>query len=222
MTRRLERQIAEDDEPDSENSDRNVAFEFVILDEAGAMLEPDVLGTLLHGARAMLLVGDHYQLPPFSRWQEAERAGYTVSLMERLYREASRRRFPQFMLTEQYRMHADICQISSRCFYNAKLLTADVTANARTHALPAAFIDCGGNEVKPSHGTSLVNEHEAAAVLKLVHLLIAHASHAPEQINVVTFYNGQVPFKCTMRVMCMRARTHTPEHAPHASGTVFT
>lgn len=59
-------------------------FDFVILDEAAAMLEPDAIGCLLHGAKALLLVGDHQQLPPFSKWKEAATQGYTVSLMGRL------------------------------------------------------------------------------------------------------------------------------------------
>jgi len=61
-----------------------LVFEFVILDEAAAMLEPDAIGCLLHGAKAVLLVGDHQQLPPFSKWRDAATKGYTVSLMGRL------------------------------------------------------------------------------------------------------------------------------------------
>ena len=47
------------------------------------MLEPDAVGCLLHGARAALLVGDQLQLPPFSKWKDADSARYTVSLMAR-------------------------------------------------------------------------------------------------------------------------------------------
>ena len=57
-------------------------FDFVVLDEAAAMLEPDAIGCLLHGARAMLLVGDQNQLPPFSKWKDADTARYTISLGE--------------------------------------------------------------------------------------------------------------------------------------------
>eukprot|EP00854_Cymbomonas_tetramitiformis_P032809 gene32809-41794_t len=53
------------------DDDGTLSLEYVILDEAGAMLEPDALGTLLHGAKAVLLVGDHHQLPPFSKWEQA-------------------------------------------------------------------------------------------------------------------------------------------------------
>jgi hypothetical protein len=39
-------------------------YRYVVLDEAGAMLEPDVVGTLLHGCRFLLLVGDPRQVCP--------------------------------------------------------------------------------------------------------------------------------------------------------------
>ena len=39
-------------------------FEHVVLDEAGAMLEPDMVGTIIHGCRFLLCVGDHRQARP--------------------------------------------------------------------------------------------------------------------------------------------------------------
>ena len=40
-----------------------IEFSYVVLDEAGAMLEPDVIGTIIHGCRFLLCVGDHLQVP---------------------------------------------------------------------------------------------------------------------------------------------------------------
>lgn len=37
-------------------------FGHVVLDEAGAMLEPDMVGTVIHGCRFLLCVGDHHQV----------------------------------------------------------------------------------------------------------------------------------------------------------------
>lgn len=37
-------------------------FKYVVLDEAGAMLEPDMVGTVIHGCRFLLCVGDHKQV----------------------------------------------------------------------------------------------------------------------------------------------------------------
>ena len=61
---------------DADEEEQALPLEYVVLDEAGALLEPDAVGCLLHGARALLLVGDHYQLPPFSKWQGAVRLLY--------------------------------------------------------------------------------------------------------------------------------------------------
>eukprot|EP00976_Prorocentrum_cordatum_P019688 398723-Prorocentrum_minimum.AAC.1 len=95
------------------------------------MLEPDALGCLLHGAKGLLLVGDHHQLPPFTKWQGAARERYNVSLMERLVGGSGPAKVPMFMLCEQYRMHAAIGRLVSDTFYRGRLLTAPVTAAAR-------------------------------------------------------------------------------------------
>lgn len=41
-----------------------LCFKYVVLDEAGAMLEPDMVGTVVHGCRFLLCVGDHKQVCP--------------------------------------------------------------------------------------------------------------------------------------------------------------
>ena len=99
----------------------------------------------MHGARAALLVGDHRQLPPFTRWQGARECGYDVSLMERMTQSA---KFPQFMLREQYRMHPAMCRVVSDSFYRGQLCTAAATSPRRTHPLPTCFIESGGADEK--------------------------------------------------------------------------
>ena len=41
-----------------------MGYRHVVLDEAGAMLEPDMVGTIIHGCRFLLCVGDHRQARP--------------------------------------------------------------------------------------------------------------------------------------------------------------
>eukprot|EP00931_Biecheleriopsis_adriatica_P036812 TRINITY_DN2115_c2_g1_i1.p1 TRINITY_DN2115_c2_g1~~TRINITY_DN2115_c2_g1_i1.p1 ORF type:complete len:972 (+),score=289.16 TRINITY_DN2115_c2_g1_i1:76-2991(+) len=179
-------------------------FRYVILDEAGAMLEPDTIGTLLHGADALLLVGDHHQLPPFTRWRDAERWQYNVSLMERLsgshgdqgYPARQRGRskqvkLPVAMLQEQYRMHPAIGQAISSAFYDGQLKTAAVVAAARKHPMPLSWVESDGHEEKKAGSTSFINEAEADAVIRLVKAFAEHGGHEQKAINVLTFYNGQ-------------------------------
>jgi hypothetical protein len=132
-------------------------------------------------------VGDHFQLQPFSKWQAAASRRYNVSLMERLLvggRSAT-------MLTEQYRMHPEISDIVSRCFYKGRVATAAVTARARQHPLPANFIEVGGEEDRPRGATSWQNEMEADVVVEVVQACVHHGGHEGAAINVITFYNGQ-------------------------------
>jgi hypothetical protein len=45
-----------------------LTFKHVVLDEAGAMLQPDMVGTIIHGCRFLLFVGDHRQVPIKPYW----------------------------------------------------------------------------------------------------------------------------------------------------------
>ena len=55
-------------------------FSVVVFDEAGAMTEVDMLGSLAYGARAAVVVGDPSQLPPFTYLL---RPPHALSLMAR-------------------------------------------------------------------------------------------------------------------------------------------
>lgn len=51
-------------------------FDYVIVDEAGQINQPAILGAITC-ADKFILVGDHMQLPPLARSQVAEQAGET-------------------------------------------------------------------------------------------------------------------------------------------------
>jgi DNA replication ATP-dependent helicase Dna2 len=59
------------------------AFDVCLVDEAGQISLPAVLGPLLR-ARKFVLVGDHCQLPPLVTSRAAEAGGLGVSLFRRL------------------------------------------------------------------------------------------------------------------------------------------
>lgn len=191
VVRRLNSAVKENSDGGDEHGEVSVDLPYVVLDEAGAMLEPDAIGCLLHGAKALLLVGDHHQLPPFSKWDGASDAKYNVSLMERLSRRKSKK-IPSFMLKEQYRMHSSLGDIISSTFYNSKLTTAASTKEARTNPLPCCFLNqTDGREEKARGATSWQNPTEVDAVWRLLKVLTQHGGHSQKQINVLTFYNGQ-------------------------------
>lgn len=117
-------------------------FDVVIVDEAGQITQPAVLGPLMAADR-FVLVGDHMQLPPLVASQLAEEGGKCSSrfiLIRRLllvqslillcflgYGESLLKRLADAhptaisKLTFQYRMHEDICQLSNDIVYGGSL-----------------------------------------------------------------------------------------------------
>ncbi|MGN6674024.1 MAG: AAA domain-containing protein, partial [Thermomicrobiales bacterium] len=118
---------------------RGLAFDTVIVDEAGQATEPSALQALRHlppgYAGRLILVGDHQQLPPVVPETTAaaqlpplpdslraagfaDGPGLKVSLFERLAWRA-----PQALITlaAQYRMNGPICALISELFYDGRL-----------------------------------------------------------------------------------------------------
>jgi superfamily I DNA and/or RNA helicase len=145
---------------------RAMRYSTVVVDEAGQGIEPATWIPILKG-RKLVLAGDHLQLPPTIKSEEAARKGLSVTLLEKL---AKLHPEAVTLLEEQYRMHQDIMRFSSQQFYEGRLTAHPSVA---THALfrgddALVFIDtagCGFEE--KAEGTSTTNPEEA-------HFLIRH------------------------------------------------
>jgi hypothetical protein len=177
-------------------------FDLAVIDEAAQSAEPGCWLPLLRCGR-VVLAGDHCQLPPTVLSSEAERAGYAVSLLERvvgLYGGAVTRR-----LGVQYRMHEAIMTFSSRQFYEGGLEAhasvrghrlcdlPGVTANDLTET-PVHFIDTAGadyDEQPEPDGASRLNPDEARLVTRKVRELL-EAGVRPEDVAVIAPYAAQV------------------------------
>jgi DNA replication ATP-dependent helicase Dna2 len=131
-------------------SDGPRAFDVAILDEASQLVEPLALGVLRHAER-VILVGDERQLPPVIQAPEnvstlAKPAhqsllqsgvgGLDRSLFERLRPYAA-----CVMLTTQYRMHPNVQDFPSRCFYGGHLVAAPEAAARRFPLLDSVALD---------------------------------------------------------------------------------
>jgi DNA polymerase III delta prime subunit len=171
-------------------------FPLVLLDEATQATEPASLIPLTKGARHVVLVGDHHQLPPTVISRRAEQDGLAKSLFERLIALGA----PSTMLTTQYRMHPAIREWPSERFYDGKLEDG-VSANDRTAPVgfmwpnwdaPVAFIPVDGTESSSPDGASKQNMDEAALAIRVVDMLLSGGDISPNQIGVVTPYSGQV------------------------------
>ena len=175
---------------------RQLKYLTVVIDEAGQALEPACWIPILK-AKKLVMAGDHCQLPPTIKSEEAAAKGLSTTILEKcvsLYPEAV------VMLEEQYRMHADIMNYPSEVFYEQRLKANDSVAAHLLfdNDLPVVFVDtagCGFEE--KADGSSISNPEEAAFVVK-------HLTQFAEQLSqyytignfpsiaIISPYRGQI------------------------------
>jgi ATP-dependent RNA/DNA helicase IGHMBP2 len=151
---------------------RNLRYATVLIDEAGQALEPACWIPILKAPR-LVLAGDHCQLPPTIKSEEAARKGLSTTLLEKcvaLHPEAVT------LLEEQYRMHERIMGYASEVFYDRRLRAHPAVAQhvLFTGEAPLAFVDtagCGFDELQ--EGTGLTNPEEAAFLIRHATKLVA-------------------------------------------------
>jgi superfamily I DNA and/or RNA helicase len=174
----------------------NLRYQTVVMDEATQALEPAAWIPVLK-AKKLVLAGDHQQLAPTVKSQEAAADGLSTSLFEKLVA-----RWPEAvsMLTTQYRMNAAIMDYSNRKFYDGKLVASPKVAD---HLIfpddkPLLFIDtagCGYEEKQV--GTSTSNPEEAAFLVNYLRhyqdeCTLAAASTENLSIGIIAPYKEQL------------------------------
>jgi len=175
---------------------KHLTYHTVVIDEAGQALEPACWIPILK-AQKVVLAGDHCQLSPTVKSNEAARNGLSTTLLEKcvaLHPEAV------VLLEEQYRMNEMIMGYSSSIFYQHKLKAHGSVAQ---HVLfsedkPLAFVDtagCGFEE--KSEGTSTTNPDEAAFLYKHLTLLVTelrnrYGEHELPDIAIISPYKQQI------------------------------
>ncbi|MDY6770747.1 MAG: IGHMBP2 family helicase [Candidatus Nanohaloarchaea archaeon] len=184
-------------------------FDVLVLDEATQATEPSCLIPITH-ADTVVMAGDHRQLPPTVKNQEAARKGMETTLFEKLAEEYGDRIMD--MLTVQYRMHEDIMGFSSREFYDGGLEAApDVGGHTLTDLdleldedmdlyealeplIPVVFLDTSSldaAERSREGSTSKENRREAELVERLADGLL-DAGMDGRDIAVIAPYKDQV------------------------------
>ena len=173
-------------------------FRTVLIDEATQATEPECLIPMVMGAKHVVLVGDHKQLGPVVMSKKAARAGLSQSLFERLVLLGIR----PVRLQVQYRMHPCLSEFPSNMFYDGSLQNGVTSADRIRRQLdfpwpnvetPMMFFTNLGQEEISSSGTSYLNRTEAANVERVVTKFLK-SGIKPEQIGVVTPYDGQRSF----------------------------
>ncbi|KAJ8770865.1 hypothetical protein K2173_021780 [Erythroxylum novogranatense] len=187
------------------NPSEHALFDVVIIDEAAQALEPATLiplQLLKSNGTKCIMVGDPKQLPATVLSNVASKFLYACSMFERLQRAGH----PVTMLTQQYRMHPEICQFPSLHFYEGKLLNGGQLSSKsapfhETEGLgPYVFydiIDGLERHGKNSGALSLYNEHEAEAAVELLRFF--KKRHPSEfvggRIGIIT------PYKCQLSLL---------------------
>ncbi|XP_057458325.1 uncharacterized protein LOC130749063 isoform X3 [Lotus japonicus] len=183
-------------------SSEHTLFDAVIIDEAAQALEPATLiplQLLKSSGTKCIMVGDPKQLPATVLSNVASKFLYECSMFERLQRAGH----PVIMLTEQYRMHPEICKFPSLHFYDNKLLNGCQTSSKsapfhQTKGLgPYVFYDItDGREVrgKNSGAMSLCNDQEADAAVELLSFLKKRypTEFIGGRIGIITPYKRQL------------------------------
>ncbi|HZU02992.1 MAG TPA: AAA domain-containing protein [Ktedonobacteraceae bacterium] len=127
----------------SENT--SLSFDVAIIDEAGQLTVPAILGALRF-VRRFILVGDEKQLPPLVLSKEAAINGLSDSLFSFLKRldDDYRKNHPETIsasvpLRTQYRMNKWISNFSSTVFYDKELMAHESVANRKLEFVPVQW-----------------------------------------------------------------------------------
>jgi DNA replication ATP-dependent helicase Dna2 len=199
--------------------DTGLHFDVAIIDEAGQLTVPAILGALRF-ARRFILVGDEKQLPPLVLSKEAAEQGLSTSLFETLknldtayLQQHALAMSACVSLRVQYRMNQWISHFSSTVFYEKDLIAHPSVAHqqlklkkpdsltpsispildALKPSLPLVFLDVQLDSVndKSLDIRQKANDHEAQAVRELVAALLAHGIEQKD-IGIIAPYRAQV------------------------------
>jgi len=183
-------------------------FDLVVIDEAARANPLDLFIPMSMG-RKIVLVGDHKQLPhmlepdvlelikndpKFKDLPEIEK-----SLFERLFELFSKGNKPKaVLLTEQYRMHPDICKFVSDVFYDGQLKTAESITPEKCSSPKSindgralTFVNIPISRGAETTGTSKSRTAEVDAVCKDLKTIL-QTTDETARVGIITFYAAQV------------------------------
>ena len=179
---------------------RGKKFQTVFIDEAAQALEPACWIPILRSHR-LIFAGDHQQLPPTIKSNEAAKLGLAKTLFEK-----GIEGHPEMsvMLKVQYRMHQEIMKFSAEYFYDNALVADDSVKNETLapDESPVEFIDtagCGYNEAQDPETLSRFNEDEARLLMGVVEALVERIGAESWldknlSLGIITPYRAQVDY----------------------------
>ena len=172
----------------------HVSFDYVILDEAAQMTEPETLKALIK-AKIVILVGDHAQLQPIVISEKAKNLNLHLSLFERLANSFETR---FIRLTEQYRMNDEILYFPNHQFYKGQLKSASVEIGShKYHTFKGDILSDDPYQVILLHQNenlvkAQINLNEVRVTIKLVHEMVTTEKITLHDIGIITPFRAQV------------------------------
>lgn len=178
----------------------NHHFTTLFIDEAAQALEA-ACWIAISKADRVIFAGDYQQLPPTVKCPEAARGGLSETLMQKV---AIRKPDMVSLLKIQYRMHEDIMNFSSQCFYGGALKSAPEVCHRGILRLdtPIVWIDtseCDFSEGLREETLSRINKKEAILLVERLKSYIESISKErviEEQIDfgLISPYKAQVQY----------------------------
>ena len=172
---------------------KGISFPAVLVDEATQATEAATLVALCRGAKQMVLLGDHCQLPPTLVSRHPASLCASAPLFTRLHADGA----PSYLLDTQYRMHPAIAQLPADLVYGGHLISGTPPEHRMPPQgfewprvdMPVAMVPVYGSET--GEGTSKSNRSEAEAVARVVQGL-QYAGVRAADIGVISPYGAQV------------------------------
>ena len=198
-------------------------FATLFIDEAAQALEP-ACWIAIRRADRVILAGDHCQLPPTVKCQEAVRGGLAHTLMQTIVK---RKPDAVSLLKVQYRMNEEIMRFSSDWFYGGNLQASPEVKyrGILDYDTPMVWVnteglDCNEEFVGESFGR--INKAEARLTLEQLQTYITRIGKhriLEERIDfgVISPYKAQVQY---LRQLIRRDAFFKPFHHLIAVNTV--
>ena len=178
-----------------------IEFDIVIIDEAGRATPPELLIPILR-AKKVVLIGDHYQLPPqYDRKLLAalendddgslssfDKEFFEKSFFERLYENLPSTN--KNMLIDQFRMPKEVGSLISKIFYEGSLANG-IEKNTIDFYNPIntiIWVDVKGQQ--KYEGKSSYNEHEVEKISSLLKDINLHLK-SKKTVAIITPYSAQ-------------------------------
>ena len=193
----------------TDRQEDRLAFDWVIVDEAGRATVPEVLIPIVRAER-VILVGDERQLPPMLDEMTSEEIAseeydeldsesrLDISLFQSLAKQISEVEGKQIAsLIRQYRMHPAIGNLISAVFYEGILQNGEERPRRRPTLdwlpAPVTWISTSGDSARGESrvGQSYANSTEASSILEILEKLENKRSTSL-LVGVISGYSAQV------------------------------